>query len=89
MPTPFTHLATVSEILARPELVPAVKTSLLADLPAFLLGNTAPDVQTISGQAREATHFFAVPLGGGAPAWRKPRPCRRPRPRSWRATWRI
>jgi hypothetical protein len=68
MPTPFTHLATAAEILARPQLSSEVKTALLAELPAFLLGTTAPDVQTISGQPREATHFFTVPLRGAPPA---------------------
>ncbi len=68
MPTPFTHLAAASEILAHPQLAPEAKTGLLAELPAFLLGNTAPDVQTISGQPREATHFFPVPLRGAPPA---------------------
>ena len=32
----------------------------------FLLGNTAPDVQVISGQSRQATHFFTVPIQSGA-----------------------
>src|SRR5579859_23234 len=68
MPTPFTHLATASEILAQPELADETRQDLLADLPAFLLGNTAPDVQTLSGQPREATHFFSVPLNGAPPA---------------------
>jgi hypothetical protein len=45
-----------------------MKTALMAELPAFLLGNTAPDVQTLSGQPREATHFFNVPLRGAPPA---------------------
>lgn len=27
-----------------------------------MLGNTAPDVQTISGQPRQATHFFDLPV---------------------------
>jgi hypothetical protein len=35
---------------------------LLDQRAAFLFGNTAPDVQTVSGQLREATHFFAIPL---------------------------
>jgi hypothetical protein len=65
MPTPFTHLAAAEEILARPELAPDVKADLQAELPAFLFGNTAPDVQTISGQPREATHFFRVPMQAG------------------------
>lgn len=38
--------------------------------PAFLLGNTAPDVQTISGQPRKTTHFFDLPiLPNTLPAW--------------------
>ena len=38
--------------------------------PAFLLGNTAPDVQTISGQPRKTTHFFDLPiLPDTIPAW--------------------
>jgi len=65
MPTPFTHLAAAEEILARPELAPDVRADLRAQWPAFLLGNTAPDVQTISGQPREATHFFRVPIQTG------------------------
>jgi hypothetical protein len=68
MPTPFTHLATASEMLAHPDLPPGVQAALAAQLPAFLLGNTAPDVQTLSGQPREATHFFPVPLRTAPPA---------------------
>jgi hypothetical protein len=68
MPTPFTHLATVTEILDHPALSGAAGAGLAAELPAFLLGNIAPDVQTLSGQTREATHFFPVPLDGGPPA---------------------
>ena len=67
MPTPFTHLAVTSEILSHPDLEPAAQSALAAELPAFLFGNIAPDVQTVSGQPREATHFFPVPLNG-APA---------------------
>ena len=67
MPTPFTHLAAAEEILAHPDLAPVVKAALQAELPAFLFGNTAPDVQTISGQPREATHFFGVPLRAAPP----------------------
>ncbi len=68
MPTPFTHLATVPELFAQPGLEAALAATLTADLPAFLLGNIAPDVQTVSGQSREATHFFRVPLDPGPPA---------------------
>jgi len=68
MPTPFTHLATAPEILAAPEMPEAARAALRAEYPAFLLGNIAPDVQTVSGQSREATHFFPVPLNGAPPA---------------------
>src|SRR5262249_7470792 len=68
MPTPFTHLAAAAELLAAPGLAPEARAALQADWPAFLFGNTAPDVQTISGQSREATHFFSVPLRGDATA---------------------
>ncbi len=71
MPTPFTHLATVAEMLASPALTREVKAALEAERPAFLLGNIAPDVQTLSGQSREATHFFPVPLNGAPPAPRR------------------
>ncbi len=66
MPTPFNHLLIARDLLLQ---APAeLRAALEAELPAFLLGNIAPDVQTISGQAREATHFFPVPLGDAPPA---------------------
>ncbi len=71
MPTPFTHLAAAAELLAAPELALDARAALQADWPAFLFGNTAPDVQTISGQPREATHFFSVPLRGAPAAGRQ------------------
>ena len=64
MPTPFTHLAVAAELAATGGLPPEVA----AEWPAFLLGNIAPDVQVLSGQTREATHFFPVPLGDAPPA---------------------
>lgn len=66
MPTPFTHLAVAAELLERGSLPATVQNAL----PAFLLGNIAPDVQVLSGQTREATHFFPVPLNGAPPAQR-------------------
>jgi hypothetical protein len=70
VPTPFTHLALAGELLdARPEgLSPALHRALAAERSAFLFGNVAPDAQTVSGQTREATHFFPVPLGDAPPA---------------------
>lgn len=70
MPTPFTHLLAAPVLLDSPGLPPAAQKSLAADWPAFLLGSIAPDVQTLSGQTREATHFFPVPLNGAPPAHR-------------------
>src|SRR4026209_2015728 len=67
MPTPFTHLAAAGELLTHPDIAPNAQTALAAELPAFVFGNIAPDVQTVSGQPRQATHFFPVPLNG-APA---------------------
>lgn len=61
MPTPFYHLSLAEELLAHPDLPPAAAHLLRAERPAFLFGNTAPDVQVVSGQRRELTHFFQVP----------------------------
>ena len=68
MPTPFNHLLAARDLL--PAFSGELRQTLEREWPAFLLGNIAPDVQTVSGQAREATHFFTVPLGDGPPAWR-------------------
>jgi len=68
MPTPFVHLLIAHELLASPSLTPEVRRALAAEQPAFLFGNIAPDAQTVSGQRREATHFFPVPLGNARPA---------------------
>jgi hypothetical protein len=40
-----------------------VGDQLHAQRGAFLFGNTAPDVQVVSNQPREATHFFQIPFG--------------------------
>lgn len=66
MPTPFNHLRLAYDL--RPLLSAGWRARLDADWPAFLLGNIAPDVQTVSGQTREATHFFSVPLAASPPA---------------------
>lgn len=69
MPTPFYHLALAHAALAHPDLSEAARAHLTAHLGPFLLGNTAPDVQTVSGQPREATHFFDLPTAAPIPAW--------------------
>jgi len=39
---------------------------------AFLFGHVAPDVQVISGQTRESTHFYILPTQGNrVPPWRR------------------
>ncbi len=70
MPTPFTHLRFAEEILGLAGLPQPAHEALYAEKPAFLLGCVAPDAQTVSGQPREATHFFYVPLRDSVPAFR-------------------
>ncbi|MFQ5410084.1 MAG: hypothetical protein ACE5FI_16875, partial [Anaerolineales bacterium] len=68
MPTPFYHLALAEALLADDKLPTDTRQLLAAQRPAFLFGHTAPDVQTVSGQLREATHFFSIPLHDPTPA---------------------
>jgi hypothetical protein len=65
VPTPFYHLFVANELLARRTLPSRVQQFLEAYRDAFDLGNTAPDVQTISGQSRFSTHFFRIPIHDG------------------------
>lgn len=68
MPTPVQHLVIANTILEHPDLPDRIRALLNEHRAAFMLGNTAPDVQTISGQTREATHFFDVPFSSNQPA---------------------
>lgn len=68
MPTPFYHLVLAQEMLSDESLNADARDVLLAERPAFLFGNTAPDVQTVSGQAREQTHFFSILKADRSPA---------------------
>ena len=61
MPTPIMHLVLAEEILHSDDLPLAARRLLIRQRGPFLLGNTAPDVQTISGQPRKETHFCTVP----------------------------
>jgi hypothetical protein len=61
MPTPIQHLVLAQRLLEDTTLPNALRDRLRAQRGAFLFGNTAPDVQTVSGQLREATHFFVIP----------------------------
>src|SRR3970040_835933 len=68
MPTPVQHLVIADAILANKNLPDRTRGFLSARRAEFLFGNVAPDVQTVSGQPRAATHFFSVPLDSGRPA---------------------
>lgn len=61
MPTPFYHLTVAQMILAEPGLDTGLRDLLTGEAGAFYFGNTAPDVQVVSGQPREATHFGTLP----------------------------
>ncbi len=62
MPTPFYHLSIAQNLLDHGAFSPGVQEILERQRSAFLFGNTAADVQVISGQERQATHFFKLPL---------------------------
>ncbi len=62
MPTPFYHLNLASELLQHAGMPEALRQFLSAYRAEFMLGNTAPDVQVVSGQPRENTHFFSIPI---------------------------
>ena len=68
MPTPIMHLALAEEVLRRDDLPSTVHRLLVQQRGPFLLGHTAPDVQAISGQAREETHFYTIPRTSAIPA---------------------
>lgn len=61
MPTPFMHLQMAERICASERLEPALRDLLLAEYPAFYLGNVAPDFQAICDIPREKTHFYDLP----------------------------
>ncbi len=60
MPTPFQHLVYARDILADARLPETIRQAMGEHLGAFLLGNTAVDVQSLTGQQRFATHFYHV-----------------------------
>ena len=62
VPTPFYHLSIAETLLEHPGLMPLARQVLGQELPAFFMGQVAPDVQVISGQKRESTHFYSLPI---------------------------
>jgi hypothetical protein len=70
VPTPFYHLSLAEELINHPCLPEKIKQFLQASRCEFLFGNTAPDVQVVSGQPRQETHFFDLPIpAGSSPPW--------------------
>ena len=61
MPTPVMHLALGEAILDGDAFPQVVRRLLMEQRGPFLLGHTAPDVQTVSQQSREQTHFYSIP----------------------------
>lgn len=60
MPTPFQHLIYAKTILESDSLPAGIRAHLHRYTGAFLLGSTAVDVQSITGQGRAETHFYHV-----------------------------
>ncbi len=63
------HLTLAEEILRGDALSSAVRRLLIRQRGPFLLGHTAPDVQTVSGQTRDETHFYSIPRTTDTPAY--------------------
>lgn len=70
VPTPFYHISIADELLEQSRLDPKVRNLLNKYSNEFMFGNTAPDVQVVSGQTREDTHFYTIPPEDSTPAWR-------------------
>jgi hypothetical protein len=70
VPTPFFHLRLAEDLIHHPSMPEAISQFLRSQRSEFLFGSTAPDVQVVSGQRREATHFFNLPIQAeDPPAW--------------------
>jgi hypothetical protein len=64
LPTPVEHLRVAEETLASGYLPESIRAKLDRDVNvrgAYFFGHIAPDVQVVSRQPRESTHFFSVP----------------------------
>jgi hypothetical protein len=70
VPTPFYHLSLADVLIKHPGVPEPISQFLQEYRGEFLFGTTAPDVQVVSGQSREATHFFDLPIqDDDQPAW--------------------
>jgi hypothetical protein len=66
VPTPFQHLVYADRVLNHPDVPMQLRELLTQELGAFLLGTTAGDVQVMTGQRREETHFYRLSDGRDA-----------------------
>ena len=72
VPTPFYHLSLAEELIRHPDLPQKLGRLLQSARGEFLFGNMAPDVQVVSSQPREETHFFSIPIQvSDPPAWER------------------
>jgi hypothetical protein len=62
------HLTVAQKLLAESGLDAGMRELLAQQSGAFYFGNTAPDVQVVSGQPREATHFSTLPPSDPRPS---------------------
>jgi hypothetical protein len=60
VPTPFQHLVYADRVLRDPALAPHIRYLLKQEIGPYLLGNTAADVQVITGEPRVDTHFYRL-----------------------------
>lgn len=60
MPTPFQHLVYADRVLRDAGLAPQFQHLLRQEIGPYLLGNTAADVQVITGASRVGTHFYRL-----------------------------
>ena len=77
MPTPFTHLRILQNLLADEALPPLYRELLGRQLPAFQLGSIIADARVSSGLGRDVTHFYAYGLPIAERPWRKMLRCHR------------
>lgn len=70
MPTPFTHLETAQRLLVDEQLPATIRAAIMAEKPAFLLGNIAADARVNGDLNREDTHFYAYDKGIHDHPWR-------------------
>ncbi|MCX8068259.1 MAG: hypothetical protein N3B68_10710, partial [Anaerolineae bacterium] len=61
MPTPVNHLVMARELLESGLLLGGALRLLQAHPGPFMLGHTAPDVQTVSGQRRGGDPSYSPP----------------------------